>query len=110
MSDSMKPVSPGRSSEGFAWKSWAAWLAAWAAGLVFVVPIELERWRGAPGDGLEAVLVGINVDTAPCLLWLVLGLLMAPWRFERLLATGPRTARLAAWWAAPGARGPRIYP
>lgn len=105
MSDSMKPVSPGRSSEGFAWKSWAAWLAAWAAGLVFVVPIELERWRGAPGDGLEAVLVGINVDTAPCLLWLVLGLLMAPWRFERLLATGPRTARLAAWWAAPAGRG-----
>ncbi|HAB12578.1 MAG TPA: hypothetical protein DCE47_12895, partial [Planctomycetaceae bacterium] len=91
MSDSTKPVSSGRSSEGSSWKPWAAWLAAWAAGLTFVVPVELERWRDAAGDGLEAVLVGINVDTAPYLLWLVLGLLLAPWRFERLLATGGRT-------------------
>ncbi|MBO49256.1 MAG: hypothetical protein CMJ69_00570 [Planctomycetaceae bacterium] len=105
MSDSTKPVSSGRSTEGPAWKPWAAWLAAWAAGLAFVVPVELERWRDAAGDGVEAVLVGINIDTAPYLLWLALGLLLAPWRFERLMATGRRTGRLAAWWTAPAGRG-----
>ena len=108
MSDSMNARRAGsveRRVRG--WKPWAAWLVAWAGGTgVRGAGRNAGAVAGAPGDGLEAVLVGINIDTAPCLLWLVLGLLLAPWRFGRLLATGPRgPPAWLRWWTAPAGRG-----
>ena len=88
-----------------AWKPWAAWWVAWLVGLAFVLGVEISDWQTAPGGLLETALVGINIDTAPCLLWLVLGVLLAPWRFGRVLQTGSWGVRLSRWWSTPAGQG-----
>ena len=105
MSDSITPVASAGSKQVAAWKPWAAWLAAWVVGLAFVLPIEWTGWQAVRGGVVEAALIGINIDTAPCLWCLVLGVLLARWRFGRLLDTGSWGGRLAGWWMTPAGRG-----
>jgi len=88
-----------------AWKPWAAWWVAWLVGLAFVLGVEISDWQTAPRGLLETALVGINIDSAPCLLWLVLGVLLAPWRFGRVLHTGSFGVRLSRWWSTPAGQG-----
>ena len=90
------------------WTPWAAWLAAWAVGLAFVLPIEIAGWRAGEGGWFERVLVGINIDTSPYLWWLLAGLLLAGLRMRRsgrLMGSGRRGGRLAAWWSTRAGQG-----
>ena len=105
MSDSTTPVASAGSRQVADWKPWAAWLVAWVVGLAFVLPVEISGWKVAPGGLFETVLVGINIDTAPCLFWLVMGVLLAPWRFGRVLGTGSWGVRLSRWWSTPAGCG-----
>ena len=105
MSDSKTPGTSGGADRGEGLRPWVSWSIAWVMALVFVLTIEWTGWRSAPGGVIEATLVGINIDTAPCLWCLVLGVLLAGWRSGRLLGVGAWGRRLANWWMTPAGRG-----
>ncbi|MEC9010094.1 MAG: hypothetical protein VX877_12580, partial [Planctomycetota bacterium] len=67
MSDLKMPVTSAEASRSEGFRPWLSWSIAWAMALVFVLVIEWMGWRSAPGGVIEAALVGINIDTAPCL-------------------------------------------
>jgi len=96
---------PGNPAEAKPVVAWKPWLVAWVMSLAFVLSIEWTGWQAARGGVVEAALVGINIDTTPCLWWLVAGVLLAPWRFRRLLDARLWRGRLAGWWMTPAGRG-----
>ena len=105
MSDSKTPGISDEAGRGGRLRPWLSWSIAWAMALLFVLRIEWTGWRSAPGGVIEAALIGINIDTAPCLWCLVLGVLLAGWRPRRLPVAGARGHRLANWWTTPAGRG-----
>ncbi len=74
-----------------------AWLVACLAALMLVAPIEIARAGGDQGHWL----VGINIDSAPYLVLLLLALGLGFWRRRALAPPGRAGGRVSAWLVAP---------
>ena len=82
-----------------------AWLLACLVALAVVAPIEISGWRA--GGDQHHWLVGINIDSAPYLVLLLLALVLGFWRSRGDVPPGRVRGRLTTWLVAPAGETPR---